>query len=97
MRILATAIRNGELAPPDRAYLAQMVAGKAGISQSDAEQRVDSAFAKLKDAEAKARQTADSVRKTTASLSIILALSLLIGAFVASAAAALGGRQRDAY
>ena len=56
MRILATAIRNGELAPPNRAYLAQMVAGKAGISQSDAEQRVDSAFAKLKDAEAKTRQ-----------------------------------------
>jgi hypothetical protein len=96
-RILATGLRTGQLAPDDRTYLAQLVATRTGISQPEAEQRVDAVFAQLKDAEAKARQAADTARKTAASISIITALALVIGAFVASAAAALGGRQRDAY
>jgi hypothetical protein len=36
-------------------------------------------------------------RKRAARLSIATALSMLIGAFIASAAAALGGRIRDEY
>lgn len=40
-------------------------------------------------------ETADAARKVAASFSIITALSFVIGAFVASAAGALGGFQRD--
>jgi hypothetical protein len=94
-RILVTDLGNGQLAPDDRTYLAKLVAARAGISQQDAEQRVDTLFAQMKDAEAKARQAADTARKTAASISIILALSMVLGAFVASAAAAYGGHLRE--
>jgi hypothetical protein len=96
-RILANGIRNGDVPPADRAYLAQLVAAKSGISQADAEKRVDNTIASAKDAETKAREAADAARKATATFAIFTALSLLIGAFVASAAAALGGNIRDEY
>jgi hypothetical protein len=43
------------------------------------------------------RQTADAARKQIARLGMVLALSMLIGAFIDSAAAALGGRIRDEH
>jgi hypothetical protein len=96
-RILANGVRNGDVPPADRAYLAQLVAAKTGISQADAQKRVDDTIAGAKDAEIKARQAADSARKATATFAIFTALSLLIGAFVAMAAAAYGGSLRDEY
>jgi hypothetical protein len=96
-RILVTDMRSGDVSAPDRAYLAQIVAAQTGLSQADAQKRVDDVITQVKAAEVKARQVADTARKTAASASIITALSLLIGAFIASAAAALGGRLRDEY
>lgn len=96
-RILANSIRNGDVPPADRSYLAQLVASKTGLSQADAQKRVDDTIAGVKDAEIKARQAADTARKATANFAIFSALSLLIGAFVASAAAAYGGSVRDEY
>jgi hypothetical protein len=96
-RILANGIRNGDVPPADRTYLAQLVAAKTGISQADAQKRVDDTITGAKDAEVKARQAADAARKATATFAIFTALSLLIGAFVASAAAAYGGNVRDEY
>ena len=96
-RILANGVRNGDVPPADRTYLAQLVAAKTGISQADAQKRVDDTIAGVKDAETKARQAADAARKATATFAIFTALSLLIGAFVASAAAAFGGNVRDEY
>jgi hypothetical protein len=51
---------------------------------------VDDVIAQLKVAETKAREAADSARKAGAEASIFTALSMLIGAFIACAAAALG-------
>jgi hypothetical protein len=96
-RILANGVRNGDVPPADRTYLAQLVAAKAGIPQADAQKRVDDTIASTKEAETKARQVADAARKATATFAIFSALSLMIGAFVASAAAALGGNIRDEY
>jgi hypothetical protein len=96
-RVLANGVRTGDVPPGDRTYLAQLVAAKAGISQADAQKRVDDTIASTKDAEAKARQTADAARKATATFAIFTALSLMIGAFVACAAAAVGGNIRDEY
>ena len=73
------------------------MAAKTGISQADAEKRVDDTIASAKEAEVKARQAADAARKATATFAIFTALSLMIGAFVASAAAAYGGNVRDEY
>jgi hypothetical protein len=79
----------------DKTYLAQLVAARTGLSQADAEKRVDAVIAKAQAAETKARQIADAARKAGAYLSIFTAVSMLIGAFIAAAAAALGGRHRD--
>ncbi len=77
-RILANGIRNGDVPPADRAYLAQLVAAKTGISQADAEKRVDNTIASAKDAETKARETADAARKAASKFAIFTALSLLM-------------------
>ncbi len=97
LRILATASSNGDVAPADRAYLAQMVAARTGIAQPEAQKRVDDAVTQIKAAETKARQAADAARKAASSFSIFAALSMMIGAFIACAAAALGGKERDEH
>jgi hypothetical protein len=96
-RILAKGLTTGDLSAADRAYLAQMIAARTGIAQPDAQRRVDDVVAQLNAAEMKARQAADSARKAAATASMLAALSMLIGAFIACAAAALGGRERDLH
>jgi hypothetical protein len=87
-RILAIGIRNGDIPAADRTYLAQLVAARTGLSQANAEKRVEDVIAAEK-------ADADAARKTGAYLSIFTAVSMLVGAFIAAAAAALGGRHRD--
>ena len=96
-RILASGIANGDMPAADRTYVAQLVAARTGISQADAEKRVDEVIAREKAAEVKAKQVANAARKATAEFAIFTALSMLIGAFIASAAAAYGGSVRDEY
>ena len=43
-RILATDLASGNLTAPDKQYLAQQIAKRTGISQAEAEQRVDAAL-----------------------------------------------------
>jgi hypothetical protein len=94
-RILASGVTNGDVPAGDRAYLAQMISARTGISQADAQKRVDDVIAREKEAETKAKQAADAARKATAEFAIFTALSMVIGAFIASAAAAFGGGLRD--
>lgn len=94
-RILARSLANGNLEANDRTYLARLIAARTGISQQDAEKRVDDTVAQMKAAEEKAKQAADAARKASANASYYLFFSMLIGAFIASAAGAIGGRQRD--
>jgi len=96
-RMIAQGISNGDVPPGDRSYLAQLVAARAGIPQDEAQKRVDDVIARTKAAEAKARQVADAARKSAAEFAIFTALSMLIGAFIASAAAAYGGSLRDEH
>jgi hypothetical protein len=95
-RILAMGLRNGEVSAPDRSYLATLVAARTGLAPADARKRVDDVVAQASAAEHKLQDAADAARKTAARLSIVTALSMLIGAFIASVAAAVGGRERDA-
>jgi hypothetical protein len=97
MRILATSLANGSVSPADKTYLAQLVAARTGISQQDAERRIDDIFAQAKAAEAKARDAADAARKATMKLAFYSFFALLIGAFIGSVAAAVGGHQRDEW
>ena len=65
-RIIASGLRNGDVPAADKTYLAQLVAARTGISQADAEKRVNDVIAKAKDVELKARQAADTARKVAA-------------------------------
>ncbi len=87
-RILTNALRQDQISAADQRYLAQLTAAKTGISLPDADQRVA-------DMIANARLAADTARKATAHLLLWFVVSLLTGAFSASYAATIGGRQRD--
>jgi hypothetical protein len=88
-RIFATAFQNGgDFEGLDRAYLAQLVATRTGITPLQAEERVSATIERAKVA-------VDKARKAAAQLSLWLTASLLIGAFAASVAAIEGGGLRD--
>jgi hypothetical protein len=88
-RLLTTGFQNGgNITTEDRTYLARIIASRTGMSQADAEKRVN-------DVLTKAKSNIDAARKAAAQLSFWLTVSLLIGAFCASIAAAEGGALRD--
>jgi hypothetical protein len=66
-------------------------------SSPDAQRRVEDWLSKGMEAEANAKVEVDAARKAAAEASIYTALALLIGAFIASVSAALGGRLRDEH
>ena len=80
--------RENDFQPDDRGYLANMVMAQTGVSQQEAQQRVDTAIASI-------REAADKGRKASSALGFFTALSMLIGAFIASVTAAYGGQLRD--
>ena len=65
-------VANGDLDPGDRTYLAKLVAARTGLSQQDADKRVDDVTAQMKAAEEKAKQAADAVRKATAQAALFI-------------------------
>ncbi|MBV8497188.1 MAG: hypothetical protein JO361_10440 [Gammaproteobacteria bacterium] len=87
-RIMAAGLANGGVSPADRSYLAGLVSSRTGISRPEALERVDKFIADSKAA-------AERARKASSAAAIFTALSMVIGAFIACAAAALGGRERD--
>ncbi|MDL2354087.1 MAG: hypothetical protein QFF03_02390 [Pseudomonadota bacterium] len=99
VRIVATAVQAGNLAPGDRAYLAQLVATRTGLPLPEAEKRVDDVYAKVSttvaNAKAKAKEAADTARKATAGAALWMTVALMLGAFVASLCATYGGKLRD--
>jgi hypothetical protein len=87
-QMMAHSLLRPDAAQNDATYLAQLVASKTGLSQEEAARRTS-------DVLAEARQSADNALKMTARILLWLFLGLLIGAFCASYAATVGGRQRD--
>lgn len=101
VRIFTKTLANdGQLAPEDRNYLAQLVAQRTNLSQADAQARVDQVYGQAKqavaDAKLKAQQAAETAAKVAAMSALWTFVALLCGAFVASLAAIWGGRRRDA-
>jgi hypothetical protein len=79
---------NQDLSTADKTYVAQVVAARTGMSQADAEKRVN-------DVMTEAKTAADNARKGAAKLSFWLTAAMLFGAFAASLAAVEGGSLRD--
>ena len=94
-RIFVNATTTGKLPEEDARYAAQVVSQRTGISQQEAEKRVNDTFAQIQAKKKEAQEAADKARKASAAAALLLFISLLIGAFVASYAAIIGGRQRD--
>ena len=86
--IFAESLKKSDLASDDKNYVDQLVSTRTGLSQTDADKRVSDTFNKAKEA-------AESTRKILAHTLLWAFLALLIGAFCASFAATIGGRQRD--
>jgi hypothetical protein len=95
--IIANAVATGSVPDADRAYLVDQVAARTGVSQAEAQARVDNFISTVMQTQAKLKAEADAARKAAAQASIYLALSMLIGAFIASVSAAVGGRLRDEH
>jgi hypothetical protein len=88
-RLLTSSFHNGtELKPADRDYVTKVVAARTGLSQPDADKRVNEVVTQ-------AKSDLDAARKATAQLAFWLTASLLIGAFCSSLAATEGGGLRD--
>jgi hypothetical protein len=89
VRLFTTSFRNGgDLKPVDREYISKVVAARTGMSQADADKRINDVATQVK-------ADTDAARKATAQLAFWLTASLLIGAFCASLAATEGGGLRD--
>jgi hypothetical protein len=93
--ILAKALTTGGISTGDRSYLAGLIAAQTGVSPQESQKRVEDVVASVKAVELKTREAADTARSAAATASIYAALSMSIGAFIACAAAALGGHRRD--
>ncbi len=87
-RTLIAAAAAGELTPAQKRSLAQIVSERTGLSQADAEKRVDQAY---KDAVA----AIESARKAAVLTGLATATALLVGLLAAWFAAQNGGRHRD--
>jgi len=94
-RILINGTVRGEMPADDRAYLDRVVASRTGLSEADATARVDQTLANIEAAKTEAREAADTAKQAATAIALAGAVSLVIGAFIASVAAAIGGRQRD--
>lgn len=94
-RIFAQSAISGELAADDRTYLAQAVAANTGLSEAEAQARVDQVVTAIDNAKAKAAEVAESARKLTVLGAFLTAASLLISAVGAYWAAQKGGNHRD--
>jgi hypothetical protein len=87
-RTFTHALSQGAIPPADNTYLVQVVSTRTGLNQADAEKRVSGVFEE-------AQRSADTARKSLAHLSLWLFVALLSGAFCASYAGTIGGKQRD--
>ncbi|MDP1867075.1 MAG: hypothetical protein Q8L13_12130, partial [Bradyrhizobium sp.] len=89
VRLFTGSFRDGgDLKAADRQYVAKVVAARTGLSQADAEKRVNEVVTQ-------AKTDIDAARKAAMQLAFWLTASLLLGAFCASLAATEGGGLRD--
>jgi hypothetical protein len=93
-RIMLTAIGPNGLSNDDRTYLAQIVSAQSGMSQDDAQKKVDDVVNRAK---ADATKAADTARKGAEYFAFWTFMSLLFGAVCAALGGMLGGDLRDEF
>lgn len=88
-------MRDEQISDEDQTYLAQLIASRTGVTLSEAQSRVGAVMNEMATAKREVQEAADTARKAAAMTAIMGALSLVIGAFIAAGAGALGGHRRD--
>jgi len=96
-RIVVNAWPAGSVSDADRSYLTELVAARANVPAREAQKRVADFITGALDARAKAQADAAAAARAAAQAAIYTALSMLVGAFIASVSAVLGGRLRDEH
>ncbi|MVW72031.1 hypothetical protein [Bordetella sp. 15P40C-2] len=98
-RILGRSLVKGEVSQADQDYLVKLVARESGVDEATARQRLtqvqEQAKQTAEQAEQKTREAADAARKAAAGFALWAFAAMLVGAFVASFSATIGGRARD--
>jgi len=94
-RILSALKQGTDMSQEDRSYLTKSIAANTGISEQEADKRVNDALEQIKAREQQAREAADKARKAAAQSTLWTFIGLVLGAFTACMAAMWGGRQRD--
>ena len=95
-RILIASAAAGEISADDKTYLVAAGRRPHRLVARPTPRRVSMPLVpRSRTPRSRPKQAADTARKGSATFALLGALSLVIGAFIASAAAALGGRQRD--
>lgn len=94
-RIFAASAVSGTLAADDRTYLTQVVAENTGLSEEEAQARVEQVVTAIDAAKTRAAAAAEAARKTGILAAFLTAASLLISAVGAFWAAQKGGQHRD--
>jgi hypothetical protein len=97
VRLLTAGALTGGLNAADHDYLVASMAARLAVAPAEATQRVDTVLARERQAAVDAKVAADNARKAVATLGFLTALTMLVGAFIASLAGALGGFERDKH
>jgi hypothetical protein len=87
-RLLVFGRKSGELTADTKTYLAQRISAHTGLSQTEAQARMDQVLAD-------AKKKADDARKLGVVIAFLTAAALAVAAAAAAWAANLGGRHRD--
>ena len=99
-RIFTVGLADGSLNSVDRNYLAQIVARQTGLSEADAQRRVDETYARAKgmkdSAEQRVREAADKARKQAVLAAFLAAAASLVGLVAAAWAAGMGREHQNA-
>lgn len=91
-RVFAKSLSGGALSQPDRSYLATLVAQRSGLSQPEAEKRVNDAYTEASRA---TKEAADKARHAAVLAGFVTAAGLLVALGAAWWAAMRGGHHRD--
>jgi hypothetical protein len=91
-RILARSLASGSVDAGDKAYLAQLIAARTGMSQQEAEQRIDQTVENAKNA---ALAAAEKARQATMLIGFWIVFIMLVAGIVSAWAGTVGGHHRD--
>ena len=87
VRIVVNGMSAGDVPEADCSRFARLVAARTDVAEQEARTRVDQSIANTRSAATKAQAAAETARRTSATLALLPALSMLVGAFIASVSA----------